>query len=64
MSVSGSFDVDVVVASVWFFGVERAPETVSGPGCAQVLFAYDTGRKALRVQIDARLDGCFEVTFS
>ena len=65
LSVSGSsFDVEVQVASVWFLGVERAPEKVSGPGYAQVSFEYDAEGKVLRVQTNARLDSDFEVTFS
>ena len=38
--------------NVWFLGVERVTETVSGPGDAQVPFETDT-----------RLDFGFEVTF-
>ena len=64
LSVSGSFDVEVEVASVWFLGVEQAPETVSSPGHTEMPFSYDAERKVLRVQTNARLDCGFEVTFS
>ena len=65
LSVSGSsFEIEVKVASVWFLGVERAPEKVSGPGYVQVSFEYDAEGKVLRVQTNARLDSDFEVTFS
>ncbi|KAF8267580.1 alpha-glucosidase [Lactarius quietus] len=64
LSVSGSFDIDVDVASVLFLGVEQAPKIVSGPGYAQMQFSYDSERKVLRVQTNTRLDNGFEVTLS
>jgi len=64
LSVSGSFDVDVDVASVLFLGVEHAPKTVSGPGYTQPPFSYDAERKVLWVKTDTQLKRGFEVTFS
>ena len=64
LTVSGSFDVDVELASVWFLGIEQAPTTVSGPGYKPMPFSYDAYCKVLRVQTDTQLYDGFEVTFS
>jgi alpha-glucosidase len=43
---SGSFDVGVNIASIWFLGVEQAPSTVSGPSAwRQSLFSYEAEKE-------------------
>ena len=64
LNVSGSFDVDVELASVWFLSIEQAPTAVSGPGYKPMPFSYDADSKVLRVQTDTQLYDGFEVTFS
>ena len=64
LTVSGSFEVDVDLANVWFLGIEQAPTSVSGPGYKPMQFSYDAVCKVLRVQTDTQLYDGFEVTFS